>query len=522
MSVEREVHLQIVRLMRSYLEKGLISEDTFAKVRLGRYVVQTPEKIVARLTPSAGEGLYDLSYFRCVGCGRVYNVEARRGIGRNCPACGKYLVQVPLHFPYKSSYVSQVSYQPPVTRYARGEPRAAIFSSCGRQDPNSECPVLWRGRRLRFVKRIVRLNPGRPLASLRWGCPFVDVSGTQKTLNYFDEEGVPQDVLKLFSERSREREYEDVDGTRRLARVDDPRNCPFFEVRNEMPLCLAEWAYGRLRRSREPVRLSVPLTSARWSSISQGDYSFSLNVPMEPAFKNLLGEFHVVEEKVSLDESVEPFAPLVDAVYYCSKLRVYAFTFGTHYGHPDASRKRRVFYARELQSGQTIEFWGRQMTTEGIVFRFDSTALSAAVRALQSAAPDKYANRDRENIAEIVVHSVGHLLWKSAVTRTGLNYDEFGESIIVSEDGCYEFALYDSADGGLGGVRSLLSYDNGRPVALDPDVIEFASRSVVCESFCEWACRACIVIPSCHRGNYDLDWRVLGAVLPNLRGALEA
>ncbi len=503
--IEEEVHLQIVRTLFRYKELGLFPRDYFEDVKLGNYDVVTPEKAQARSyhleDPKNGE-LYSLKYFRCSNCGRVYDVETHYSLAsKKCPACGGTLVQAPLHYPYKPRNASSIS--PPASR--RGE-IAAIFSACGLQDPNSRCR-LFRVEKcgLPVVKRILRLNPGRPLASMRWGCPFVKVQPDGRVeFEYYALDGRKVSIDEV--------KYKNYDRIAKLIKPHpkSPLNCPFLKVVSGYPLCTLDASFGRFEKVDGGVRLRVP-PNCRYAPHTK--ISFSLEVPMEPSFKNLVGDFHRAEEREEV--TCDALEPVVRGVYFSSKLEVYFFTFGTFFGHPDATKYARLFYVKETNNGR-VEFWGRKLVTEGLVLEFDPVALSAAVKALRKTNPC-YEKRDEFGIAETVVHSVGHLLWKATVLKTGLRYDEFGESVVLSENGTYYFALYDAVDGGLDGVKSVLVEDSDGTYFLDPDVVRFCSDNKVCEAYCEsGACRACLAIPNCHKGNYYLDWRVLNAVLLKL------
>ena len=504
-----EIHLQILKTLWRFKELGLFPRDLFEDVKLGNYDVVTPEKAQAKSYHPEGEELYSLKYFRCAYCGRVYDVETHHQFSsRRCPHpdCGGTLVQVPIHYPYKPRSVDIIS--PPASR-ATGT--AAIFSACGIQDPNSRCylfKVEW--HRLPIVKRIIRLNAGRPLASMRWGCPFVTVSPDGSVrYDYYALDGQripPSRVKPKYLEVTYREGDKDV-----KVRLTTPENCPFLRVVDgKYPLCTLDKSFGKFKKVDNGVKLQVP-PNTRLAPPKKP--TFSLDIPMEPAFKNLVGDFHKAKEKVRV--TCEVFEPVVRKVYFSPKLEVYFFTFGTYYGHPDTNKYARIFHVREMGGGK-LEFWGRMLVTEGLVLEFDSVALSAATKALRESNP-YYKNRDEFRIAEVVVHSVGHLLWKATVLKTGLRYDEFGESIVLSRDGKYYFALYDAVDGGLDGVRSATMEESDGSISIDPEVERFCSDNKVCEAYCEsGACKACLAISNCHRGNYDLDWRVLNAVLLNI------
>lgn len=503
-----EIHLQIVRTLFRFKELGLFPKDYFEDVKLGNYDIVTPEKAQAKSyhleDPKGGE-LYTLKYFRCANCGRVYDIETHYQLAsKKCPACGGTLVQVPVHYPYKPRNADPIS--PPASRTRE---TVAIFSACGLQDPNSRCRLFQvEGHRLSIVKRILRLNSGRPLASMRWGCPFVKVLPDGRVeYEYYALDGQKIDFSRI--------KYRHNDRVARSVKPhpNSPLKCPFLKiVNNKYPLCTLDTSFGKFEKVESGVRLRVP-PNCRYAPRTR--ISFNLDIPTEPSFKNLVGDFHRTEEKYKERVTCDAFEPIVRNVYFSSKLEVYFFTFGTYFGHPDATKYTRLFYVKETSNGR-IEFWGRKLVTEGLLIEFDLVALSAAVKALKETNPS-YEKRDDFRIAEAVVHSVGHLLWKAVVLKTGLRYDEFGESIVFSENGKYYFALYDAVDGGLDGVRSVLVEETDGTYFLDPDVVRFCSDNKVCEAYCEsGACKACLAIPNCHRGNYELDWRILNAVLLKL------
>ena len=505
-----EIHLQIVRTLFRFKEVGLFPRDYFEEVKLGNYDIVTPEKAQAKSyhleDPKGGE-LYTLKYFRCANCGRVYDIETHHQLSsKKCPACGGTLVQVPVHYPYKPRNADPIS--PPASRTRE---TAAIFSACGLQDPNSRCSLFKvEGHGLPVVKRILRLNAGRPLASMRWGCPFVKVSPDGHVeYEYYALDGQKVGFSKI---KPRLHRITYKDGEKDVEYYpSNPLRCPFLKVKDgKYPLCTLDTSFGKFKKVENGVRLQV---RPNYRYAPRTRLTFSLDIPMEPAFKNLVGDFHRAKEKESV--TCDAFEPVVSKVYFSPKLEVYFFTFGTYFGHPDATKYARLFYVRETGGGR-LEFWGRKLVTEGLLLEFDPVALSAAVKALKETSPE-YERKDEFRVAEVVVHSVGHLLWKAVVLKTGLRYDEFGESIVLSDDGKYYFALYDAVDGGLDGVRSVLVEETDGTLFLDPDIARFCSDNKVCEAYCEsGACKACLAIPNCHRGNYDLDWRILNAVLLKL------
>lgn len=508
-----EIHLQIVRTLFRFKEVGLFPKDYFEEVKLGNYDIVTPEKAQAKsyhLEDPLGGELYTLKYFRCASCGRIYDIETHHQLSsKRCPTCGGTLVQVPVHYPYKPRIADPIS--PPASR---AREIAAIFSACGRQDPNSRCPLFRIERSgLPVMKRILRLNAGRPLASMCWGCPFVKVSPNGSVeFEYYALDGQKVELNRIKPTRTHVTYYDEEKGVELKAELSNPLSCPFLKVKNRNPLCTLDRSFNRWKKTKSDsgVRLSVPPT-CRYSPNTR--VTFSLDVPMEPSFKNLVGDFHRINKKEPV--TCDAFEPVVSKVYFSRELEVYFFTFGTYFGHPDTTKYARLFYVRETGSGR-LEFWGRKLVTEGLVLEFDPVSLSAAVEALRETNP-VYEGKDELRVAEVVVHSIGHLLWKAVVLKTGLRYDEFGESIVLSGDGKYYFALYDAVDGGLDGVRSAIGEEVDGSFFLDPDVVRFCSDNKVCEAYCEsGACKACLAIPNCHRGNYDLDWRILNAVLLKL------
>ena len=74
--VGRTLHAQIVRLFRIYSERELVPREAFERVRNGEYDIVTPEEAIARSHHRDGENLYDLRFFRCSECGRVYDIES--------------------------------------------------------------------------------------------------------------------------------------------------------------------------------------------------------------------------------------------------------------------------------------------------------------------------------------------------------------------------------------------------------------------------------------------------------------
>ena len=176
---------------------------------------------------------------------------------------------------------------------------------------------------------------------MRWGCPFVKVVNGRPQFEYYFVDGrrLGRDSLVLIAAG---RSYEDIDGSQKIvpSRL-TPESCPFLTVRGGMPLCTLDASYGRWKRLFD-VKLSV--RKLEYSLLNRNDYTYGLDVPMEPAFKNLVGDFHVVLPDCKRGIRFEELAPLVPKVYYAPQVEVYNFTFGTYYGDPDASRKHRVLY----------------------------------------------------------------------------------------------------------------------------------------------------------------------------------
>ena len=512
LEVGRAIHAQILRLFQIYREYNLVPQDVYDLVRMGRYDIVTVRGIILNTDYDGSSNTYDLRYFRCTrsSCGRIFDATASRyeELHRRCPACGSPTVQVLLHYPVKRGPGMSRSVRP----YSGNQ--AAIFSACGVQDPNSRCKlfkVRIGNKLVPIVKRLVRLQRGRPVASLRWGCPLVRVDRQGVSYEYYFLDGNRVDRSRVRYANPG-RPYEVRGAQRDLPSRLSPELCPFLDIRQTdegpAPLCTLSVEWGRFVVKPEGVRPAVPRGSTM--SLVRNDYYFRLENPMEPAFKNLLGEFHYAREEDVQDVRFDELSPMVSRVRFAERVRVYNFTFGTFYGSPEVGRSKRVFYVRRT-SGGALEFWGRSLVTQGLLLEFDPDCLSAAVYFLTNTDP-KYRNSNLESVAETVVHSIGPAVWKSVAAKTGLSFDEFGESIVVNADGRYEYLLFDNASGGLDGVRSALE-DEGRGVSIHPDVIEGVVSNRLCAAYCDRACKECLVIPSCRRGNYYLNWRVVNASL---------
>ena len=509
--VGRAIHAQILRLFNMYREMGLVPVEVHELVRSGRYDIVTVRGAVVNSTYGDSRDLYDLKYFRCTSCGRVFDGASSRysNLSRWCAACGSPTVQVLLHYPVLGRGATRISERP-----ALGN-QSAIFSACGYQDPNSRCrlfAVRVRNREYPVLKRLVRLHRGRPVASLRWGCPFVDFEDGEARFNYYFLDGTPLRDPSRVRLRTNRWEYSSGGEVLEIPRDITPERCPFLRCvivdGRQVPLCTLRDNYGRYELDEEGVRPMVPRNTP--FSILRRDCNFRLEVPMEPAFKNLLGELHHAREGALSEVRFDELSPLVMAVRYAREVDVYSFTFGTFYGSPEVGRTRRAFFVRRTSDGG-LEFWGRRLRTQGLILEFDSRSLSTAILTLAEL-DSRYRRASGETVAETVVHSIGHAVWRAVATKTGLNFDEFGESIVVNERGNYEYLLYDNARGGLDGVSSAIDTRGGEQY-IHPDVVDGVLSNRVCAAYCDRACKECLVIPSCRRGNFYLNWRIVNAAL---------
>lgn len=169
-------------------------------------------------------------------------------------------------------------------------------------------------------------------------------------------------------------------------------------------------------------------------------------------------------------------------------LRIYEVGLLIFLGHPYASYSERL--PRIPRDSMGPFMLGRRFDTEGIIIRLNETNVLRACNELRERG---FKNRD----AVTVVHSFAHAVLNSLPLLSGLSPSEFGESLFVSEEeGYYELVIYDNSKGSIGGVRSIISGEEGS-WELAPDIYAYFVSATECKRGCEVACRACLFYERC-------------------------
>ena len=172
------------------------------------------------------------------------------------------------------------------------------------------------------------------------------------------------------------------------------------------------------------------------------------------------------------------------------------FALAVAIGYTTASLYSRTLLINEEEDSEgnrKVVILSRSMNTKGLVIR--------PKKELFDQCKD-----DPASISKIL-HTISHAFLKHLPLQTGLEPNEFYESIDIDSQ---EISIFDNQPGGIGGVLAITDVDNGE---LSPDYQQLVSTSVDCDIECPSACRACLYVENCGRLNRQLNRKLLGGVL---------
>jgi len=190
----------------------------------------------------------------------------------------------------------------------------------------------------------------------------------------------------------------------------------------------------------------------------------------------------------------------IEEILFCRNLEVLQATVAYKAGHYRTATRARVtvmdMLTPVLVGAESVRICVRYIRTQGIVVRADKNLVRRALQSLS-------LSRGSEWVA---VHTLSHAFLVSLPQITGLEGRDFGEALNTHG---LEFAIYDNAMGGLGGIEGVV--DIGART-LDPNYEIRIRESVNCPLACTRACKACLYTDSCYMLNWRLDRRVLRAL----------
>jgi hypothetical protein len=373
------------------------------------------------------DGVINLEYFWCPVCGRIYRYDAALGRNFVC-ACGGRLVQ---------AYIAAPHYITDVSSTHRIPSKEDIFHSV------EKFVGIWCSN-VKKIKRIVRINPERPVSSLVYACP------------------------------------------------DEARSCNFKSIINvggkSIPICRYESGRDASLRGKAYV---VVRPQRRSNSVMKiVPPSEALTKPFSITLYKQVGE-----DKVDVEFEHECM-PGISSITF-TKVRVYQLTLALLAGAPYASKGDRVPVVVRREDG-VVEILGRKMETDGLIIKLDPEKVTEVSETLTAA----MGFDESESTPTVICHTIAHLFLTTAPIVAGLSEHEFGEALRVDPDQeVYEVLIYDNSPGGIGGIKSLVE-ENGE---IKMDYLALIARRVECPRSCRLACKACLFTPNCMWLNYSLN-----------------
>jgi len=279
--------------------------------RGNKLVVKVPKKVITELRM---EQVADLAYFWCPKCGVIYERPQQR-----CQLCRGRLVQAYLGAPRRETPAGTPFVISEGLRLGgrRGGAYDYLFIPIVNAIAIGKCPIR---RRRRKLKKVVRLNPERPLASLAYACPYDD--GLAKKCQYGREITYNGATIRL---------------------------CTYWPGYLKMP-----------RRQNETIMLAPPseaLTKA---------FSIILYKPING-------------QSVHFDPE---FMPGVESISF-AKVIVYQLTPMFLAGSPYARKYKRIPVI-VYSSDSKLEVLGRKLESEGLLVKLKLDSVRHAINALKS------------------------------------------------------------------------------------------------------------------------------------------
>ncbi|RLE52603.1 MAG: hypothetical protein DRJ33_03355 [Candidatus Methanomethylicota archaeon] len=267
--------------------------------------------------------------------------------------------------------------------------------------------------------------------------------------------------------------------------------------------------YGNRRPSRVFIR-----DRARPIASLEIDYTGQVEQPLPSVQRNVFTYWLSMMPSESLTKplSITAFAynrddctplsttmgPLsgVAEVLFCRNLEVLQATIAYKAGHYRTTAQSRAVVLdmdTSFAGALSTRIYSRYIRTQGLVVRVSAQEVREALESL---------NLSNEGFWT-AIHTMSHAFLVSLPQITGLEGSDFGEALSVSQA---EFAIYDNAPGGLGGLEGVIDLTGG---TLDPNYEMRIRESADCQLVCTRACKACLYTDSCFMLNWSLDRRVL-------------
>lgn len=199
-------------------------------------------------------------------------------------------------------------------------------------------------------------------------------------------------------------------------------------------------------------------------------------------------------------------------IYYSDKIKVFQVTWGYKVGQYENIRYKTF---------PNNEFYGRELTTQGLVFEVNENLFEASkeyLKNLYSEDPEYYKeflkdissgdeHMQKYQIKRWVLHTLKHALLVFLPVITGLPTMEFSGSYDLEKN---RVIIYDDQEGGIGGCKKFwedTSYIN--------DLVYFMKlRIEECE--CKSKCPKCLVLNNCGEINQALNRHLLKPLFENI------
>lgn len=476
LTIEGSTLIKALREQLSGVLREPILDHLTSAVKNGKITIAVPDEIrlVFNRRHRGRPKPYSYSYLWCPSCGDIKHrkIRRRRAGAQTCPSCGRKMIPPPLFVPLFPVYRAPSFYLNPE---GSGSDRDLGYIVSAPRVPGATCPITG------AQKKIVRLNPKRPMESLVFGCPY--------------ENGRPQTL--------------------------GGEVCPYYRTYSNKTVCLAarsgqqtitgEFKHERLPpekasllRERTRLKSYFPAVARAPVKVTYkpqplvGGYVPKMMpvVPSEGLVRPIVVSFHSYSQEDAVPIEYDRSAlPGISSMIFVKKLRVHQLAVASLFGVPEAPRATKGVFIDKSPSGNVV-FYANILETQGIVVELNRRLSKGEEQDLK------------------LVHSASHSFLKNVSIAAGLDPSEFMESLDVAN---MQFAVYDNSQGGVGGVKSILeehrNAEDGESYRLSPDFAENLVKSSDCFYECNSACKACLFVYPCPLLNSSLDRHLLTDVI---------
>lgn len=217
------------------------------------------------------------------------------------------------------------------------------------------------------------------------------------------------------------------------------------------------------------------------AAVQSGPFRYVLDVPSEAATKPItITSLGFDESKCTkLDATAYPG---IASIKYCDELHILQATIGYKFGKPRGSNAEKFFVFDS--DGERYKLPSRRIKTKGLLITID----------------DEYIDDFRVNKWS-AYHTISHAFLQPASIISGLDPQEFAESIMQSRN---LIGVFDNSEGGIGGMEGIVSDQKAF------GNYQYNIRSIVkCPNDCFSGCKACLFTDSCYMLNFNLNRHAL-------------